>query len=162
MPFWSDSNWLEPACLKDIVKMTKKCLIAIALSVFFTSAYAQSSPNPEQSGPASLPPSLLEACKGKKEKDSCTVTNPKNEKLEGTCLKLPNAPDTVACLPNPPKEIIEACSGKADSESCTIVAPDGKNISGKCRQSPLQEKEHLCIPNAPVGSHEESAPKSDK
>lgn len=140
--------------------MTKKILITFLFSIFFVNSYAQPSSN--GNGPASLPQEIIEACKGKNEKDNCTIVDPQNKQntVEGVCFKLPNAPTTVACLPKPPKEIVEACKDKKEGDSCSFTAPDAKKINGTCRKSPLEETEQLCIPAAPVGANGENNSKN--
>jgi len=115
------------------------------LLFFAAVALSPASAEPNADPPRGPPPELVEACKGKKVGDSCSLIFG-GRSVTGVCLRGRN--DVVMCGPSdkpsePPAEMFDACKGKKERDACTSPI-EGQAVPGHCTS--WKGKRLLCRP----------------
>tara|TARA_R110001592_G_scaffold7126_7_gene40213 strand:- start:14090 stop:14368 length:279 start_codon:yes stop_codon:yes gene_type:complete len=70
----------------------------ILLNAVTASAYAEEGMNKQNSKHRGPPAEAIEACENSADGDSCSITTPRNETLEGTCRTPPRL-EQLVCAP---------------------------------------------------------------
>ncbi|HEX2735086.1 MAG TPA: hypothetical protein VHM70_25950 [Polyangiaceae bacterium] len=94
------------------------------------------------------PKEAFEACEELLEGDDCSVSV-RDRTLEGTCRKLPDDSDKLACMPKhmgPPPEAVDACQGSTEGDACSVDF-HGHHLDGTCRPGPDGQGPLACAPN---------------
>ena len=141
------------------LKYLAGALLATAVGVTFSTAYAQSAPQDDKpshksdGGPEGRPhreppPQAYEDCKGKKEGDAVTIHPPGHGSVSATCESSPKGlfarpehpPEDGGLAgrppPEPPPQAYDDCKGKKEGDAVTIHPPGHDSVPATCESSP--------------------------